>query len=364
MSHVIRVARVTCIFLMMYTHARPYPAFEHWPHQAHNIILHIFYAIPGLMLGKASVPLLGAVSGWLFAHTFRGDWLDNVRKKARSVLLPLLLWNALLLVIFMALPALEPRWKRPDTLLGWLDKFVPLIEYPTNSPLYFLRDLFICMVVAPLLLTWFDAKGRAGMAWALGLSCLYASAAGEYAGLTRPVILPTFVAGLVLARLGLDVLARSFFQPKLLAVSAAFAVVALCVAVPITGTRLIWWPVLGHAPEVLDRFALAYVLWWGVVALARAPFGRVVAQIEPYIFFVFCTHHIVGIFAWALFGDMFRYGPFSPVYPFYFVALPVLAMLVGIAGYRLMAEFAPRTLGVLTGGRVAAGLGRRRWAVA
>lgn len=364
MSHTIRVARVTCIFLMMYTHARPYPEFEHFPHLLHNIVLHLIYAVPGLLLGKASVPLLGAVSGWLFAFTYRGDWRGNIWKKARTVLLPLFLWNALLLIILWSMPGLEPRWQRPVDALGWLGKFVPLVDYPTNSPLYFLRDLFICMMVAPALVFWFDARGKVAMAWAFAAACLFAIVAREYVVLTRPVILPTFVGGLILARLGTDVLAQRFFKRPLLAACAVWVAIELCVVLPLTGVRFHWWPILGNAPEVLSRFALAYLLWWGVVALARHAAGRAIAQLEPYIFFVFCTHHIVQLFAWTWFGQFIHNGAYSPIYPYWFLFQPVQAMIVGIGAYMLLAQFAPKTLGVLTGGRIAPGRGPRRWAVA
>lgn len=364
MSQTIRVARVTCIFLMMYTHARPYPEFANFPHELHNIILHTLYAIPSLLLGKASVPLLGAVSGWLFALTFKGSWRSNALKKARTVLLPLFLWNALLLIILWSIPALEPRWARPVDALGWLGKFIPLVEYPTNSPLYFLRDLFICMMAAPLLLRWFDAKGKIAMGIAFGASCLFAMVAHEYFVLTRPVILPTFVGGLILARLATDVLSARFIKPSLLAVAAIWCALSLCVTIPLTGTRYIWSPWLGSAPEVLNRFALAYLLWWGVAALARTGAGRTIAALEPYIFFVFCSHHIVQLFAWVLIGEFIQNGAYSPVYPFYFFVQPVLAVLVGIAGYRLLAVVAPRQLDLLVGGRKASPGKRRHAALA
>ena len=364
MSHAIRVTRVACIFFMMFTHVRPYPEFEHFPRLAYNIVLHLFYAVPSLLIGKASVPLLGAISGWLFVQSYRGGWADNAKKKLRSVLLPLLLWNGLVLLLLWAIPSLETRWIRPDDIAGWIDKFVPLVDYPTNSPLYFLRDLFLCTLAAPLLLAAFDRWGAQAMAAAMVGAILFASVFVDGFLLTRPVILPTFLAGLILARTRAPVLERRFFDTRLLWVATAWTMVALCVTVPLLGTRFAWLPELGALPEVVTRFALAFLMWRAIVQLANMPAGRVAARLEPYIFFVFCTHHIVQLFSWYLFGGMISNGAYSPVYPLYFFAEPVMAMLVGIAGYRLLARVAPKALGVLTGGRIAPETTGRRWVFA
>lgn len=352
MSHTIRVARVACIFLMMFTHVRPYPAFTHFPQDGLNWSLHLVYASLALILGKASVPLLGAVSGWLFAVGWKGGWRQNALRKTRTVLLPLLIWNGIVLAILFALPDFEPRWRRPDDALGWVAKIFPLTEYPTNSPLYFLRDLFLCTLAAPVLLWLFDRFGRIGMAGVLAAACLFAIVAGEHTVFTKPVILPTFVLGLIIARIGIDVLRRDFFIAPLMLAAAIWVAIDLAVIVPVTGTRFVWSPWVGHLPELVTRFALAYLLWRGITMLAEARAGRTLALIEPYIFFIFCSHHIVQLFFWEAFGGFIRNGPFSPVYLLYFFAQPVLAMLAGIAGYRILAMAAPGVLGVLTGGRV------------
>src|SRR3546814_1686803 len=52
----------------------------------------------GLMevFGRSAVPLLGLISGWLVEGSSRThDWLRHVGRKVRTILLPMILWNAL-----------------------------------------------------------------------------------------------------------------------------------------------------------------------------------------------------------------------------------------------------------------------------
>src|SRR3546814_9809028 len=70
--------------------------------------------------GRSAVPLLGLISGWLVAGSARTrDWRSHIGRKARTILLPMILWNALALVLVSGsawlfdLPAPTPhslRW--------------------------------------------------------------------------------------------------------------------------------------------------------------------------------------------------------------------------------------------------------------
>lgn len=354
MSDTIRFARVACIILMMFTHVRPYPAFWYMPRFGWwDYGWHWVYAFFSLYVGKASVPLLGLISGWLLGMQYKAPWWRTARKKARTILLPLFIWNAVLLFILMSLPWLEPGWARPGDALGWLQKFFPLRDYPTNSPLYFMRDLFLCMLMAPAMLWLFDRGGARAMGLVLAAVLLFAAIADEGTLLTRPVILPTFVTGLILARRGVDVRAPRFFNRWGALAAAAWLLIELPTLLPIGRLYFAWLPIAGHVPELISRYALAYLLWWGVAHVALRPLGRQVARLEPYIFFIFCTHHIVYLALATEFDGRGVRNAISPFYPIYFFLQPLVAVCVGLAFYKLMSLISPTLLGWVTGGRVA-----------
>jgi hypothetical protein len=380
MSATIRFGRVACIILMMFTHVRPYPAFWYMPRFGWwDYGWHWVYAFFSLYVGKASVPLLGLISGWLLGTQYKAPWWKTAQKKARTILLPLFIWNAVLLFIMMSLPWFEPGWPRPADGWGWFFKFFPLQDYPTNSPLYFMRDLFLCMLLAPVLLWFFDRFGRRAMIGLLALTIAFASLPYEgwvwqdwvpgiggkpvWLLLTRPVILPTFVTGLILARRGIDIRAPRFFNQWAALAAAAWLLLELPMLVPVSRMYFAWLPIVGHVPEIITRYALAYLLWWVVAHVALRPFGRQVARLEPYIFFIFCTHHIVYLTLATEFDGRGVRNAIAPIYPLYFFLQPLIAVSVGLAFYKLMSLLSPTLLGWVTGGRVA-GKDRRRAEVA
>ncbi|WP_157217483.1 acyltransferase family protein [Flavisphingomonas formosensis] len=354
MSDTIRFARVACIILMMFTHVRPYPAFWYMPRFGWwDYGWHWVYAFFSLYVGKASVPLLGLISGWLLGMQYKAPWWSVARKKARTILLPLFIWNAVLLFVMMSLPWFEPTWPRPTDAIGWFYKFFPLRDYPTNSPLYFMRDLFLCMLLAPALLWLFDRWGTRAMIAVFAVVLIFAAIADEGTILTRPVILPTFVTGLVLARRAIDVRAPRFFNHWGALAAGTWLLIELPTLVPVYRLYFTWLPIAGHVPEIITRYALAYLLWWWVAHVALKPFGRQVARLEPYIFFIFCTHHIVYLALATEFDGRGVRNAIAPIYPLYFFLQPLIAVCVGFAFYKLMSLISPSLLGWVTGGRVA-----------
>ncbi len=105
-------------------------------------------------LFRVGVPCLSAISGYLlFRHGSASlDYGKTVRRKAKTVLLPFLLWNS---VFFLFVLILQNR--------GIGDGYIPDLTSasprmlatllfavegtPIDLPLYFLRDLFVCILL-------------------------------------------------------------------------------------------------------------------------------------------------------------------------------------------------------------------------
>lgn len=143
-----------------------------WAHK----LIHFF----SIVLTDAAVPAFFVISGFLFfykaspvsnqLYSAGGGYLQRTKKKVVSLLIPYLMWNLMAVVI-------EPdNWSTPmDELLirFWgVDG-----QGPWNGPLWFLRDLFVMMVIAPV----FEYVIRKTKLWLpiLGLTLMLSNLAGD-----------------------------------------------------------------------------------------------------------------------------------------------------------------------------------------
>ena len=137
----------------------PAPQLELWAAWLQDFLSH--------GLGGIRMPAFFAISGFLFFANCAGtrDWLERkLASRVRSVLVPLLAWNALLLPVLLLLQAWPASnaffsgvgaWSRPVADYGpWqvVDALLGLSGYPIVYPLWFLRDLFLMCLLAPLYL--------------------------------------------------------------------------------------------------------------------------------------------------------------------------------------------------------------------
>ncbi|HUD27421.1 MAG TPA: acyltransferase, partial [Novosphingobium sp.] len=152
-SDSIRIARVVCIAGVVYVHA--WTGLDgHSLELARGTPQEILRWVLMEVFGRSAVPLLGLISGWLVAGSSRTrDWRSHISRKARTILLPMVLWNVLAIILVsgaawqLGLAAPIPQSAR------WLAEEVFILTRPPdiNVQMPFLRDLFLCMVLAPLL---------------------------------------------------------------------------------------------------------------------------------------------------------------------------------------------------------------------
>ncbi len=110
-------------------------------------------------LAKSGVPLLSLISGYLAVVSLeRYGYGKVLLRKARRLVWPLF-WANLLFIVMVVYPeqARDPG-VRPDLDIypfnprGWFQATFAFYKLPANEPLYFLKDLFTCFLLLPLLL--------------------------------------------------------------------------------------------------------------------------------------------------------------------------------------------------------------------
>lgn len=345
-SDAIRIARVICIAGIVYVHA--------WTGLS-GYELDLARGTPQETLrwvlmegfGRSAVPLLGLISGWLVAGSSRTrHWGPHVARKARTILLPMVLWNALAVLLVsgaawqFGLAAPMPQSVR------WLVEELFIVTRPPdiNVQMPFLRDLFLCMVLAPLLVR-LPSKALALLALAAG-TC-------HVLGIGPPVILRAsilmfFTIGIIARRANLA--ERVAAWPAIVALAPFVVLMPLHLYVSIGDARP-FDDASTAAVDLAARVAASLAVWWlawRLVATRAAPLLR---RIEPYMFFYFCAHLILIWLLGPVVGKLTgKLG--SPLYPVYLIGQPFLILGAVVAIAKGLLIVAPGLAETLSGGRL------------
>ena len=346
LSDSIAVARVLCILGIVYVHAwtgRP----DWWLVQTIQSEQNVFRWTVMELFGRSAVPLLGMVSGWLLAGSSRlSPYRPFLTHKAKTILLPMIVWNAISITLVSGAAALGLlRAPIPHDLWWLVDELFCLVTMnDINVQTAFLRDLFVCMALAPLVLR----LPRAGFIALLAAVTLWAVTEWSFPLILRPQIPLFFLLGIAARRAGAAERVTKLPMAPVLAGAAALVSVKIWLSV---------WArdLLGvHDPgfvmlDIATRLAVSLAMWRISWALAASP--ALLRRMEPYAFLMFCTHLILIWLATPLF-EAFP-GPLgSPGYPVLFALHPVLAMGLTIVIGRWLLRFAPSAATLLSGGRL------------
>ena len=233
---------------------------------------------------RAGVPVLTALSGY-FVFASRADRAPRrlYARKARSLLVPLLVWNAPVVALVVLLQArglaggLTPVDPSP---FGLLDATLGLSRMTPNYPLTFLRDLFALALLAPALGV---ALRRAPVPTLAGGVAIFLAPDGPV--LFREQMLPAFLMGGAVAR-----------RPGLLraldrhGVPCAAAFALGCLGLSAAGTL---------PPPWVQLFALASVpLLWAAAGRLPRRIAASLAALSPASFFVFVAHAPILAASW------------------------------------------------------------------
>lgn len=110
------------------------------------------------VISRVAVPAFFFISALLL---YRKDfsWIENIRKKVHTLVIPYLIVNSLWIIIYFVLqsiPALSPFFTmdgyiiRKWNIMGWL-KGYGIFSSPLVAPLWFIRDLFVLNVLSKII---------------------------------------------------------------------------------------------------------------------------------------------------------------------------------------------------------------------
>jgi len=347
-SRAIGLARVLCILGIVYVHA--------WTGLYGPALTALDHTPQGLLrwglielLARSSVPLLSVVSGWLVGPSLaRRGARAFLAGKARTVLVPMLAWNAIAIVMVSGAAWLGWLYAPQPTSWAWLANELTGLVSPNeiNVQMPFLRDLFLCLLIAPLLVRQNDrtlgAVAIAALAWSLAPPVIPL--------LQRPSILGFFVLGMLVRRR--DLAARLGNWPFALILTPYLVMAAAKIWLELYGEDKGWVSPLSMACVDLAMRAATALCFWAIAwRLAQTRAGTALLRLEPAMFLLFCCHLILIWCAGPAIGALT--GPLgSPLYPLFLLAQPALALGATLVLGKALSAISPPLARLLSGGRL------------
>lgn len=302
----------------------------------------------GDSLFRVGVPCLSAISGYLLfrrgLETF--DYRKTLRTKARTVLLPFLLWNiAFLALVYLAQLKDIGFGYLPDVVNAspreWLSLAFALESLPVNVPLYFLRDLLLCILLSPVL-AWLIKRYPLQT---LALLLAYAVLPLPNGVFLKKSILFGFCTGIYLSLYRIDV-KRLDAHARSIAVVFLAAALALSLVLYQTGPEFPAWVDMLRSLTALSGIIGS----WAVSALlVRTRVGQRMAGTGGLSFWIFCAHYPVLVLFWMIWN---RTGITD--YRLFYFTVPFITIALLVAAHGLSNRMAPGFTAVLTGSRTGA----------
>lgn len=298
---------------------------------------------------RIAVPCFFFFSGFLFFSGLKEwetrIWLGKIKKRARTLLLPYILWNILALLVGFTYEWFRARFN-PDVVPmslvetirqnGGLNIFWGSIwGLPMDYPLWFIRDLIVFVAITPLVFYFVKYCRLIGII-ALFLVCCFSR---DFEGLFF------FVFG-------------AWFQISSHDFCAVFSKIKWpAYLICAVGVFLIARTYREH-PEAYKYIKYLFVFFGVVSAVNFASFNVVRGLISdnPFLssssFFIYASHAILILHDIAHYITL-HLLPFEGVLGKCVVMIVNASLAVGIclALFALMKKWTPKTLGVLTGNR-------------
>lgn len=284
---------------------------------------------------RVPVPLLAIVSGYLLFTSdldLRPTALWN--KKARTIGLPYLIFNLLAIALFWGLQHFVPDAVMRIDLLhagryDWINALLGVRDAPFDYPLYFLRDLLVLMVLAPVFGLFIRHAPAVGLAIVI---VLFYFNFDEYLIIRDTSAIMFYIGGLLAVK-KVDLLAFDKYAGPMLAIF-----VAICTGV-----------VLLHIDNI-NCAALTgpFLVWPAFKFLTGTRLANEAIKASKYSFFVFIAH--APVLQLLRIGYTKNLHDVVP-YPVFWFAAPALVICILVATYKAAMKAAPVLFPAMIGGR-------------
>ena len=217
---------------------------------------------------------------------------------------------------------------------------------PINLPIYFLYDIFICILVSPLM--YYVMKRRPWLGCAL-LIAIWFSGLAIYTSVRGDILFGFYIGGLLAVRnidLSIPYRLRYVFIGVFLFSCSLFAIYAGRLPVGMLET--------GVDFELnLLRLLSPLAMWSYASLVARTAYGRLLAGLGSAAFFIYCAHGPLV----TLINNIYFKSQLHDSIPFllFYVCAPIVAVLLAGLMSIFLGQISPQLLSILSGGRLGLG---------
>ena len=358
LSQIIHFSRIALIVGLVFLHYESYPnsavspfrgmdpAYNQIATFVNSFVLFFFFSV---------VPLLSMISGWLF-FSIRDNPFEalaaRVRRRFGSLYLPLIFWNALYLALMLLLFAWLPGHPLLSELnidfktagaMDYVNAVFGLGKHPIGFQFWFVRDLFVTVLVSPLL--WL-ALTRAPWLGALFLGAAWIKDFDLWVFFRTDVVFFFYLGGLIRQQ---DFPLEIRRQIAWSALALYTCLVALRTLAPLVIDGDSGW--LDAATRAMRLVGV--VACWGLFQqIALTPWGGIVARYGPFAFFLHAAHYPllaeVKIVLWDLVPV-----PSEAWMLAHYAASVAVTVLLCIGAAIGLARGLPQVFAYLNGGRLA-----------
>jgi succinoglycan biosynthesis protein ExoH len=357
----INLLRFLLIVGLVCLHYGPYPGSSLSPfrgYQTTDFPIATFVNSYVLFFFFSAVPLLGAISGYLFFKDWdhsRAFYLKRYVSRTRSIFLPMVSWNAIVLCLFAVLAVLVPgsplqgviAYDVQDlSIRNLVNALVGLTRHPVNFQFWFLRDLFLTILCTPLLGLLIKRAPYLGLA---GLFVVWAANFKLGIFFRTDVLFFFYLGGLIQVRnWPIRHIPIRYAMLALLAYAILIGARTLApMAVPLDSEMAV------TALNVATRFLriLGVVALWGIAPLllnTRA--GEWMARMSALAFFLHAVHWPLNQFIkLALDSVLPRHQEWTLLVNY--IGTTALTVVAAILMARMLEAVAPTLFSHLSGGR-------------
>lgn len=346
-SVLVTAMRFPLIVLVLFVHSLGFDC----PHIEASVdgwnVFHFVSEMISHNLGAIAVCWFYVLSGYLFFYGMKegGFGLEWVRRKwgrrARSLLIPYLFWNLLLVLLTAVKTVCMSKFGLGDDGgITWLGETGPLFWLwtgPADFPLYYVRDLMVMSLLAPV---WYLIASRAKWPSLALLLVLYVLPVGISIPDWRALFFFGFGAWLGIWNYSLLSLCRAV-KPY------AFTGVAVLLPVATFFNDASFHPWLMKA---FYPFGMAAFLLLCDALVSNDSVRETLISLSGSVFFIYAAHEIF-ILGWTK-GLLLRImGESLAATWARYLLVPLIVLAVTLLLYRLMNRLMPRTLAFVSGGR-------------
>ncbi len=292
------------------------------------------FIIPFSALANTGNVIFMAVSGWLLGR--KGDpYIVNLRKKLRSVFIPLILWDFIWIIAEAAGHAVMPY--RFENIAGWgITEWItgltgiPFIREPFYFPFWFMSCLMFMNLVSPAVMY---CAQKIPYAFTAALAVLWFLPVNVYVRIS----VVFFSLGCVLAK-----------QEKMRnALSRIPGYAAGLAALAAAG--LVLWRYDALTTKISVMLYLPGVFRLCSALIRKPVFERLTEKYIPYLIFIYAVHAKVLVVLQTVWTRVISYS--VPAAAAGYIVLPAAAVFISIAAGMILKRIAPGIAGLLSGGR-------------